>query len=147
MNGEEFFSLAVTLSAGATPAEMRSTVSRAYYGAFHTAADLIRSTGIGLPNSSECHNKVIQVLGAAEDAEVEVVSCKIGSLRSTRNRADYDVQEPKYEKKLFAIQQLKLAEEVITSIKASFADPAKTGMRDKLREFAKNKLQLPVAPK
>jgi hypothetical protein len=37
MDGTGFLHLAVRLSGGATEAEWRSAVSRAYYGAFHLA--------------------------------------------------------------------------------------------------------------
>ncbi len=46
MGGSDFLHLAVRLSGGATEAQWRSAVSRAYYGAFHLARDFVGTGNI-----------------------------------------------------------------------------------------------------
>jgi hypothetical protein len=58
MGGTDFLHLAVRLSGGATEAQWRSAVSRAYYGAFHLARDFVESCGVTLPKTAEAHDKL-----------------------------------------------------------------------------------------
>lgn len=49
MDGTDFYDLARSLGQGALPAERRTATSRAYYGAYHTAYELLSSIGVTLP--------------------------------------------------------------------------------------------------
>jgi hypothetical protein len=62
MTGVDFYNLAVALRAKNSPAELRSATSRAYYGAFHKAHELLSTIGIALPQGPECHVKLRWIL-------------------------------------------------------------------------------------
>ncbi len=49
---------AVRLSAGTTEIELRTSVGRAYYGAFHTAMQLLFDIGVRMPRGPEAHQKL-----------------------------------------------------------------------------------------
>jgi hypothetical protein len=76
MGGTDFLHLAVRLSGGATEAQWRSAVSRAYYGAFHLARDFVESCGVTLPKTAEAHDKLqwclAQVRSQSDFAETRV---------------------------------------------------------------------------
>ncbi len=55
MNFRDFLTVAATLAAGSTEADWRSSISRAYYAAFHVACDLLRDLHFTVPNSERAH--------------------------------------------------------------------------------------------
>jgi hypothetical protein len=97
MNGADFYHLAMSLAGGTQPAELRSATSRAYYGAYHTAYELLTSCGIALPGGPECDTKVRWILDQSGDMDVKTASGKLASLRIARNDADYELSEKKPE--------------------------------------------------
>jgi uncharacterized protein (UPF0332 family) len=144
MNGDDFFAAAESLSKGTTPAEMRSSISRAYYGAFHTARDLCCSVGIALPKTADCHVKVSQILGNSGDQDVVKSASKLSSLRDVRNDADYDLTDSRPEKKNYVILQLKAADDIITNFKKHLPKGSLDPLHEALRKHAKDILKLPV---
>jgi hypothetical protein len=73
IDGEAFLHLAIRLSAGKTEAELRTSVSRSYYGAFHVARALVVNCGVILPETAEAHRKLsisMQVLGSIRCATI-----------------------------------------------------------------------------
>lgn len=55
IRAKEFLTLAETWVEGATEAEWRSAVSRAYYAAFHEARVLLRGLGFRVPRGDQAH--------------------------------------------------------------------------------------------
>src|SRR5258707_15756652 len=55
MNPREFLDLANDLAVGSTEAEWRTSVSRAYYAAFHAASKLMIRCGFGVPQAEQAH--------------------------------------------------------------------------------------------
>jgi hypothetical protein len=51
MTGRDFVACADKFAKGTSEAELRSTVSRAYCGAFHEALSLLRACGVWLPKT------------------------------------------------------------------------------------------------
>lgn len=74
MNGTEFLRPALKLSASTAEAELCSAVSRAYYGAFHLACDLVAGFGIELPASADAHQKLRFCLDASGDPGAAMAS-------------------------------------------------------------------------
>ena len=110
-NGTDFFYLAVSLSKGSTPAELRTATSRAYYGAFHKAKELIERCGIALPVGPECHVKLRYLLDQAGSPEVAAIGAQLWSLRNARNHADYDLSDVRPESRKTVVLYLKFADE------------------------------------
>ena len=57
MTGRDFVACAEQFARGPTEAVLRSTVSRAYYGAFHEALALLHACGVWLPKTEQVHVK------------------------------------------------------------------------------------------
>ena len=55
IDGRDYLTLAKTWITGASEAEWRSAVSRAYYAAFHEARDLLRNLGFAVPRGDQAH--------------------------------------------------------------------------------------------
>ncbi len=89
MQGAEFQNVAESLVEGASAAEMRSAVSRAYYAAFNTSAEFVRKLGFRLPEDSGAHEKVKRMLNNSGDETLEIVAQQLRTLRTKRNHADY----------------------------------------------------------
>jgi hypothetical protein len=62
MSPDDFLALAARLSASSGEAERRSAVSRAYYGVFHIARQVIEACGVTCPESAEAHDKISKCL-------------------------------------------------------------------------------------
>lgn len=145
MNGADFYALAEQLSAGSKPAEMRSAISRAYYGAFHRARELLVSIGIVLPKGPECHTKIPFVLENAGDADIAKAGSKLSSLRAVRNDADYALQKLEFEQKKTVVVQLQIANQIILSVESCFSGQPKAGTHAAMRDYAKDVLRLTVS--
>jgi uncharacterized protein (UPF0332 family) len=89
----DFIDLAARLSASASEAEFRTSVSRAYYGTFHAAIQVLVEAGISLPVGPESHHKVrLSFMECGEPAGFRAGS-QLQTLRKQRNIADYDLQD------------------------------------------------------
>jgi uncharacterized protein (UPF0332 family) len=142
MNGSDFYTLAVALSSGNSPAELRTVTSRAYYAAFHQANELLRSIGIHLPSGPESHKKLRWILDQADDLEVRAASAKLTSLRNARNDADYELADSKAESRKNVALSLHAANEIIACIASCLTGGPKAGIHDGLRQYAKGVLKL-----
>lgn len=95
MDPAEFISLSVRLSNSQREADLRTAVSRAYYGSFHLARDLLQDCGIQFSGKdlykAEVHQKLRYCLGESDNEEAVLLAKKLGSLRDRRNEADYDL--------------------------------------------------------
>lgn len=90
MDFRTFLNLAEGLVAGGTEAEWRTSVSRAYYGAFHVACDLLHILGFSVPHADRAHAYASLRLSNCLDDEAIEVGRQLKELRSRRNQADYD---------------------------------------------------------
>lgn len=96
MDGRAFLAVAREL-AGSDKEELRRTsISRAYYGAYHVARELLQSCGVVVPKR-DVHNKLqwcLQQAGEKSgDKELAKAGGKLGDLRTERNGADYDLDD------------------------------------------------------
>jgi uncharacterized protein (UPF0332 family) len=92
MTGRDFLTLARALARGATEAERRTAVSRAYYAAFHVAGDLLADLRFNVPQADRAHEFVYRRLNNSGLATVEAAAKRLHELRRRRNEADYDVR-------------------------------------------------------
>jgi uncharacterized protein (UPF0332 family) len=91
MDFREFLTLAEALAEGATEAEWRSAISRAYYAAFHVACDGLAAIGFRVPTYSEqSHVFASRRWSNTGDGGIYEAGKLLNTLRSDRNRADYD---------------------------------------------------------
>lgn len=96
MKAEEFIRFAGRIvtqgSAGA-----RSAVSRAYYGVFHTAADLIEELTGQRCRSGKAHNLVSQFIEFSQHPHAKQAALAITDLHTERIQADYRLSSSEIE--------------------------------------------------
>ena len=139
MDGNAFLNLALQLASSDKEERLRSSVSRAYYGAYHVARELVRSFDVIVPRR-DVHDKLQWCLRQcgekmAHTGVIEAASA-LGSLRTERNRADYDLADTKYAKQANAVLAIKAAQEIVDVLVAITAGPAKDLLHAHVRTFA-----------
>ncbi len=147
MDPREFISLAIRLSSSRREAELRSSVSRAYDGAFHAACEFLEGCGITLSGKelygAEIHKKVRFCLRESSNHDAAKAGERLGSLRDERNEADYDLKSTKFDAPTVALQ-LRVTHEIVNAIDRCRQDPAFAAVRDKIRTYARDVLRLSI---
>lgn len=89
--GDDYIAVAerLALSRGAQEGDFRSAVSRAYYGAFHLAADFLSSLGCSVPKGAAAHGWIPQVLLSGGCQEAIEAGRLLRDLHTDRITADY----------------------------------------------------------
>ena len=139
MNFRDFLTLAATLAAGATEAEWRSAVSRAYYAAFHLACDLLRDLGFTVPHSERAHAYLWLRLSNSGHPDGRNAGLNLRQLRQQRTRADYDPLRTV--SATTAANDLQTAEEIIRVLDAAAQDPPRTQIMDAMKIYARDVLK------
>ena len=142
MTGNDFIVLAEKLAGVGGFAECRSAVSRAYYGAFHSALDLLASAGIFFPPGPESHQKLRFCLLESGVLQAIEAGEKLESLRRERNRADYDLRQTRSEKVEFARRQVIIAAEITVCAGQCGDEPAWAQFRPSVRAYAEKVLRM-----
>jgi hypothetical protein len=110
----------VTEVQGRTPptgaAECRCAISRAYYGAYNVAVDLLDMIGFRTENVGACHVNVQHVLNNSGNADLAAASSGLGTLYVERRHADYEMKNTRPESAAQADAMVKLAESVVQLI-------------------------------
>src|SRR5437899_2006118 len=91
MDGADFLHVADALATGATEADWRSAISRAYYAAFHVARRLLQQCGFHVPQADRAHAYLWLRLSNASHLDVQTAGLNLRHSRTLRNWADYDV--------------------------------------------------------
>jgi uncharacterized protein (UPF0332 family) len=119
MTGIEFISLAIKLSNSSVEAELRTSVSRAYYGAFHTAKEFLEECGVTLPRGANPHDKVYFCFDNCADGDARLAGSNLNSLRASRNDADYDLETDQFTSRRNVQRFLRNAHEIVDAISSS----------------------------
>jgi uncharacterized protein (UPF0332 family) len=139
MIGSDFLTVAQSLANNKTEAAWRSSVSRAYYAAFHVARDLMRGVGFGVPQSEKAHTHLEQRLSNCGDAIVERAGAKLGSLKSKRTQADYELRLPVARQ--VALFSCQTAEQIMQILIAADVEPTRSRIRDAMKIYERDVLQ------
>jgi uncharacterized protein (UPF0332 family) len=91
MDERDFLVLARQLASATTQAAWPSSVSRAYYAAFHVAAHLLEALGFNLPKAERAHAYLWLRLANCSESSVQRAGHALNDLRGYGNRADYDL--------------------------------------------------------
>jgi uncharacterized protein (UPF0332 family) len=139
MNWGDFLLLATRLAPGATEADWRTAVSRAYYAAFHVARRLLTDLNFTVPRADRAHQYLVFRLSNCGEPVVEQAGRDLDTLRRLRNRADYDevpaLTQPQ------AAAAVHLAEGIIRVLDAAGQEPARTRMRDAMIVYERDVLR------
>ncbi len=116
MKGEEFIALAgrLALAAKAGPADYRSAVSRAYYGAYHVAVEFLKASGSNPPRS---HGEVQRMLARLGRANTTTAAHFLSDLQSRRVRADYLLDFAATETAAYASHSVEMARDIASQLK------------------------------
>ena len=115
MNGKDFLAFASKIVVlHSQPAATRSAISRAYYGAFHTAVKLLRDQSL---TTDATHGSVwMDFLSASED-EAQFIGNSLQELHSFRVKADYLLERTDVEQVKLAMICIETAERVVLAVK------------------------------
>jgi uncharacterized protein (UPF0332 family) len=128
MNWRDFLPLAARLAGGASEADWRTAISRAYYAAFHIARRWFADLNFTVPRADRAHQYLVFRLSNSGESAVEQAGRDLETLRRLRNRADYDEAPSLMQPQAAAAVQI--AEGVIQVLDAARQDPARTLIRD-----------------
>jgi hypothetical protein len=133
MKVTDFLELAERLALIPSEAELRSAVSRAYYGAFHAALLKLEECGVRLPESAEAHKKACYCL----EVVTKPAAVALEELRKKRNEADYRLSSAEYRDPTFVSSQVFAARNCVRIIESldirQIRDPVRTYARDVLK--------------
>jgi uncharacterized protein (UPF0332 family) len=139
MTGRDFLPVAVQLASGATEAEWRTAVSRAYYAAFHVARDLMEALRFKVPYAEAAHGHMWIRLSNCGEPQVQRAGADLNDLRRRRNQADYDLHRPLFQNRTLAL--VRLAEQIIQTldnltptVRTQITDAMKIYERDVLKD-------------
>ena len=137
MIGDDFIAYAGKIAAlhGMDPAGARSCVSRAYYGIFHSASELLASRQIFIPKGENAHKKLVMYFANCKNADAARFASHVGDLHERRKHADYDLDRSRWETHAFAKESLERAIALQTAIKTLAAEPLCTAVMDGIRGY------------
>jgi uncharacterized protein (UPF0332 family) len=143
MRGREFYELAEHLAQGSRPSELRSAVSRAYYGAFHVAREFVDAEcRINLPTDASVHKKLQELFDACSPHVLNTIGRRLTSLREARNYADYKLTHLPSSRKANAITHLQIANQLIYAIEVDLANADRALIVDEVRAKASTLFRL-----
>lgn len=144
MDPSDFLDLADDLLDVVSDARYRTSVSRAYYGAFHVARQLVETQGVVLPKDAESHNKTQRCLEHCGDEDVRSAASRLASLRTDRNIADYRLDDRRFTNKKNVQLRIRIAREIVSQLAACDTEPLRSTVHKGVRTYAANVLRLPV---
>ncbi|HEV3003397.1 MAG TPA: hypothetical protein VGX78_03005 [Pirellulales bacterium] len=139
ITGKDYLHLAETWVQGPTEGEWRSAVSRAYYGVFHLARQLLRDLGFVVPRADQTHAYLWLRLSNCGHPQVRLAGSDLNTLRRERNRADYELERTFGHDD--ALLQVKASHRVSQILDGATAEPTRTQIRDASRAYERDVLK------
>ena len=140
MNPRDFLALADTLIQGSTEAAWRSAVSRAYYASFHVAREFLETLRFRVPHADRAHGYIWLRLANAGHEETQLAGNKLKTLRSGRNRADYDLTQPLHQER--AAELVGAAQNIVQLLEQIANDATlQSQITDAIRDYERDVLQ------
>lgn len=109
--------LAVTSQWGPSEARYRSAISRAYYGAFHTVCESLRSNGRAVRRSAYGHQDALDALRKMSNQLARDIAWLLDDLRSERIRADYRLESAHAPSQQDAVDAVEAANKLLSLLK------------------------------
>ena len=141
--GQAFYLTAEQLAKTNSEASLRSSVSRAYYGVFHEARELIvDEVGVVFgKTTTSVHTQLPRCLMQSQDRFLVAAGRALDDLRDTRNEADYDASSKNFKSTKFIEFQLAKAKKAIENISSCDRE----AIREIIRNYASNILKLTLS--
>jgi len=143
MTGRGFVACAERLSQSPDEADLRSAVSRAYYGAFHQVRALLSECGVQLPKTEQVHVKMEYCLRGCGEPIAAHAGQQLERLRAKRKAADYELDDTRYITVAAVQSEIVRALDILETVENRLTGPT-SGFRGKVRAHAKL-LGLPVS--
>lgn len=137
MNAKDFLALAEALvkTTSSEPSKLRTATSRAYYAAYNVCVKALLDLGFSNLKSSNGHEDVIRYLSSSKDDELQKMSGHLASLRSQRNKADYDLKDPTAEKENNVKLHVAQARIVINTVERCCQGPNKESIIQAMKVY------------
>jgi uncharacterized protein (UPF0332 family) len=139
MQPREFLELAKELSKRDSEACRRTTISRAYYAAFHETRALLAGWGFAIRQSDQAHTAVTRRLANSGSTTLSVLSQQLVELKRVRNQADYDLQREISASRV--VRELIRVDEVLRIIVADLGHAERDTAIQKIRDYERNVLR------
>jgi len=139
MNFREFMPLAERLAQENSEANWRTSISRAYYAAFHVACEFMASHGFDVPKADRAHGYLWLRLQNCGYAEVVQAGRTLKDLRTHRNRADYEKQITMTQQD--AEKYLVDARAIVTALDGSARGKAARQITDAIKKYERDVLK------
>jgi hypothetical protein len=123
MDPREFHRLAERLASGATPAEYRTAIGRAYYSVFNVGCEHLRGLGFRIAKGGAAHGEIRHCLHNSGDTDITWVASELHSLHGLRIRADYQLDQTDVEKVANVRTAVGVASTLIQTLDAGFGGP------------------------
>jgi uncharacterized protein (UPF0332 family) len=102
--------------AGASSAELRTSISRCYYSTFLTARDFLNRLGFHVTATGACHSVVHRALIESNERSLARAASEYATLGEYRRKADYDLSDTDVEQIEFAEDMLRLCKSAYNRI-------------------------------
>jgi uncharacterized protein (UPF0332 family) len=136
MNPRDFHSLANHLARGSA-ADIRTSISRSYYAAFHVGAAALRTIGVNIGRGAAAHGEVVHCLGNSGQSQLTLLAFVLSDLHTVRNRADYQLDKADVEQSAKAVAIATQAESFIQSLDQIFSGPDRESIRQAISTWRK----------
>ena len=134
MDGRDFLKVAKSLIAGSSEAEYRSAVSRAYYGAYNFARQLLDDWSFEVSVGSSGHGEVRNMFSNCGVQDIEVAANKLNDLHGRRIDADY-LRKDDIGKQNNAKLYVGIAVDIVKTLEKCLVDPHKTTAINGIRTY------------
>jgi hypothetical protein len=137
IDGNHFIQLGGKLAAAAEPDEVacRTAVSRAYYGVFHLALAFLSDLGILIPANANAHAAAQRYLIASGHPDAQHAGTLLGDLHSDRIKADYRLDDARFERVGFTRLKVALAHDARSALTACGQENAKAAIKTGIDEY------------
>ena len=136
---QDFLVVAELLAKGASEAEWRTAVSRAYSAAFHAARELLRDLGFQVPQGDQAHAYLWMRLTNSGEAAISSAGSQLNRLRGERNRADYDLHlDVSDVDARFSVLEVRKFFQTLTP---ATVEPVRTQITATIRDYERNVLR------
>jgi len=129
MNPRDFIALAGTLAASSAPhaaARYRTAVSRAYYGAFHAAVEVLEASGATVRANHLGHREAINQLRSSKLGEPMRAAGLLDDLHKARIIADYRLANRTYESSPHVLLAVEDAHDAVAARDACLNEPIRS---------------------
>ncbi len=135
MDPREFQKLASDLVLRKGPAEIRTSISRAYYATYNVGAEILTGMGFKIREGFGGHGDVRNRLSNSSDSEIMRVGSQLSNLHTMRIHADYRLNRKDVENQKTAQSQVEQAERMIEILDGCCFEPRRSQIIKAIKDW------------